>query len=60
MFDQSYIGKIATLQLINVMILVCASRAVTEIHSCATNCLNQIHILAAQDTYSYFFYKTKL
>lgn len=47
-----YIGKIATLQLIYVTILVCARKAVTEIHSCAINCLNQIHILAAQDTYA--------
>lgn len=60
MFDRSYIGKIATLQMINVMILVCASRAVTEIHSCATNCLNQIHILSVQDTYTYFFLQDKI
>lgn len=54
MFNQSYIGKIATLQLIYVMILVCIRKATTEIHShvCAINCLNQTCIFPTQDAYT--------
>lgn len=54
MSDQSYIVKIATLQLIYVMILVCIRKATTEIHSyvCVINCLNETCIFSTQDAYT--------